>query len=261
MGVLVRDSLQPHSLEHGYMTELLRSVERAAALTRQLLAFGRRQTLNTEHLDLRDVVRDALRMIQRVLGEDVMLQFKQIEQQLVIHADRGQLEQVLVNLCLNARDAMPAGGHLEINVGRESFSPSFCEQHPWAIPGDHVFLRVSDTGCGMSEKVLRQIFEPFFTTKEIGRGTGLGLAMVYGIVRQHNGFVHVDSTEGRGSIFSIYLPLSEGQISKRKNASDEAVTHGTGERLLVVEDERTVRKLTVMALQSAGYLVESAIRW
>ena len=257
-GVLVKDSLEVGSEEHGFMCELLRSVERAAALTKQLLAFGRRQTLSPEHIDLRNIVSEAVRMIHRVLGEDILLDLKQDDQALVIHADRGQLEQVLVNLCLNARDAMPGGGRLQIQTSKESFSEAFCAQHPWAVVGEHVCLRVSDTGCGMTDKVLGQIFEPFFTTKEIGRGTGLGLAMVYGIVRQHNGFVHVDSTQGRGSVFSVYLPLSGGKVQQFQPPPASA-HRGKGERLLVVEDERTVRKLMLMALRSAGFKVESAV--
>src|SRR5690606_4097699 len=188
------------------LQEIRRAADRAATLTRQLLAFSRRQVHQPVPLDLNNVVRDIELLLRRLLGEDTHLVTRLAPRLGTVEADPNHIGQVLMNLAVNARDAMQGGGVLRIetaNVQLESTLPATGETVP---PGAYVRLRVSDDGHGMPPKILERIFEPFFTTKEPGRGTGLGLAMVYGIVKQSNGYIHVESTEGRGTVFTIFLP-------------------------------------------------------
>lgn len=205
--------------------------------------------------DLNQTTQRFLAMIRRVIGEHVEVDFIPGHQLGNVRADQGQLEQVLLNLCVNARDAMPGGGKLTLALENVSINGNYCEVHPWARAGQYVLLRVSDTGCGMDQTTLGRIFDPFFTTKAIGKGTGLGLAMVYGIVQQHEGFVHVYSEPGRGSTFKIYLPVSERRAEEVGPQLAPANQGPGGGTLLLVEDDAAVRDLAHKVLRQAGYRV------
>jgi signal transduction histidine kinase/FixJ family two-component response regulator len=239
------------------LDQVRRAAESAAGLTRELLAFGRRQVLETADLDLKRVIGDGLDMLAGVLGGQATVEFVAEPGPATVHADQRQLEQVLMNLCLNARDAMPEGGRIRITTVRVHLDESFTADHPWARPGDFVRLTVADPGVGMSEATLGQIFEPFFTTKEVGRGTGLGLATVYGIVQQHGGLIDVESAMGEGTIVSIYLPAVERGAAAVPDQEEKPPARGT-ETLLVVEDDDVVRKLNCRVLEQAGYSVLAA---
>jgi GAF domain-containing protein/nitrogen-specific signal transduction histidine kinase/CheY-like chemotaxis protein len=232
------------------------TAERAAALTRQLLAFSRKQVLQPRVVDLGDIVRDLVPMLQRLLGEDVELTVRSTESPVKVKADPSHLEQVIVNLAINARDAMPRGGRLAMTIAREELDPSFCERHG-GRPGLHAVLTVSDTGVGMSEDVRSRVFEPFFTTKPAGRGTGLGLSTVYGIVRQHDGAVTVESAPGHGSTFRVYLPLIDERAGVEPPA-EAAPPAGGSETILLVEDASEVRTLARDLLREQGYTVLEA---
>lgn len=237
--------------------EVRRAAERAAGLTRQLLAFSRRQIIQPVDLDLNELVQSVLNMINRVIGEHIQLRFLPGGSPGAVHVDRGQIEQVLMNLCVNARDAMPAGGTLTIETGHVTFEAEYCSEHCWAAEGQYVVLSVTDTGIGMDEATRTQVFDPFFTTKEVGRGTGLGLATVYGIVKQHNGLIHVYSEPQKGTAFKIYLPMVPRPVAEVKTRVEVEVLGGTA-TILVAEDEESVRKLVSRMLESSGYTVLAA---
>ncbi len=230
---------------------------RAAELVRQLLTFGRRQLLRPEDLELNEVVEHSLKMLARLIGEDIRIHFHRGSQLSRIHADRTLVEQVLMNLAANARDAMPEGGRLDIAIENVVIDDSRRKEHRWAKAGRYVLLSVADTGHGMDEKTLERIFDPFFTTKEVGKGTGLGLASVYGIVKQHDGLIHVSSELDKGTVFKIYFPaLEEGA------AVDEIEPKGSlprgNETILVAEDDDKVRNIAMEVLKNAGYNVIEA---
>jgi two-component system, cell cycle sensor histidine kinase and response regulator CckA len=248
----VRDPLREHAVEIG------KAGERAASLTAQLLAFGRKQLIRARALDLNSVVRDAERMLQRLIGEDIELRTRLDPRLGLVMADPDQIHQVIVNLAANARDAMPYGGTLEIATAEVEVDKTDAAGHPDAAPGWHVLLTVTDSGMGMTKEVRQQLFEPFFTTKEQGKGTGLGLATVYGIVRQSNGWTEVRSEVGQGSEFRIYLP----RIVAGPPPEDEPVAprreEDGHETVLVVEDQDAVRRLTTAILKAYGYHVLEA---
>jgi two-component system cell cycle sensor histidine kinase/response regulator CckA len=234
-----------------------RTAARAAALTRQLLAFSRQQVLAPKIVALRAVVDDLTPMLQRLIGEDIELVVLGSRSGRV-KADQAQLEQVITNLAVNARDAMPRGGQISIEVAEVDLDAAFAVQHPNASSGAHVMLAVSDSGTGMSAEIQARIFEPFFTTKEVGRGTGLGLSTVHGIVKQHRGSIEVESAVGRGTSIRVYLPRSEEPVApaeRREAGTWEARHHET---LLLVEDEETVRDLAQEILTMTGYTVLAA---
>ncbi len=238
--------------------ELIRSTaDRAAALTRQLLAFSRKQVLQPTVLDLTAVVAGLTPMLQRLIGEDVEFSIVPGPGAGCVLADRGQLEQVLANLVVNARDAMADGGQLTIRTANVELDEAFAAGHREVRPGAYVMLAVSDTGCGMSPEVQARIFEPFFTTKEVGKGTGLGLSTVYGIIRQHEGWIAVESEPGRGSTFKIYLTRKEESGEALTSAAPTETPRG-GETILLVEDEAEVRALAREALATKGYRVLEA---
>ena len=187
--------------------EIWQAAERASSLTRQLLAFSRKQVLQPKVLDLNLLVTQIDKMLRRIIGEDVELVTICMEDQAMVLADPGQMEQVILNLAINARDAMPLGGRLTLKVSRGHLDEGFCQRHPEARPGLFVVLAVCDTGMGMDEVTMAKAFEPFFTTKETGKGTGLGLAMVHGVVKQSGGVIRLVSKPGRGTAMEIYLPL------------------------------------------------------
>jgi PAS domain S-box-containing protein len=251
---LLLDRLPEHDETHGYAEEIAQSADRAAILTRQLLTFSRRQILEMEDLDLNDVVQALIKMIARIIGEDIAIEVLQGRRLGLVHADRGQIEQVLLNLCVNARDAMPAGGSVTIETENLAMDKAYCDAHAWASPGRYVLLSVTDSGCGMDAETQARIFEPFFTTKEVGKGTGLGLATVYGIVRQHQGMIQVYSEMGKGTTFKVYLPSIERTASTVGTKIVERAIGGT-ETILVAEDDEMLRKLAARILETVGYTV------
>lgn len=230
---------------------------RAANLTRQLLAFSRRQTLRTSDLDLNQIVADIGRMLQRIVGEDVHIQLRRSAQPLMIHADSGMIEQVLLNLVVNARDAMPSGGTLLVETRAADLGPEEVRSSPRAQAGPHIHLRIRDNGEGIAPETLPHIFEPFFTTKEVGRGTGLGLSTVHGIVQQHEGWIEVSSRIGQGTTFDIYLPRAGGESVSPVSPAPRPSLHGH-ETLLLVEDEQALRSIVKSSLTSLGYTVLAA---
>jgi signal transduction histidine kinase/CheY-like chemotaxis protein len=234
------------------------AAERAAGLTRQLLMFSRKNLMNPRPLDLRDTVGNLSKMLQRLLGETVRLHFQSASEVPWVNADPGMIEQVLMNLAINARDAMPKGGRLTLALSTEEVDAARAAAHPQARPGRCVCLRVTDTGCGMDAATLQHIFEPFFTTKEPGKGTGLGLATVYGIVQQHNGWVEVASQVGAGTTFNVFLP-APADLAPPPPATEPprptAPAHGRGEHILVVEDEPMLREMVVSLLEDLQYRV------
>ena len=238
--------------------EIVRASERAANLTRQLLAFSRRQVMQPRSLDLTETVTSLTTMLQRILGADVHLQLKPYQSPLMTHADAGMLDQVLMNLVVNACDAMPNGGRLLIETTEKSFTEEQAAAIPDARPGRYVSLRVTDTGSGISPENLPRIFEPFFTTKQAGKGTGLGLSTVFGIVKQHCGWIQVDSEVGRGTTFQIFLPAAEETVESRTEEIVKAEPLGGTETILVVEDEPSLRMLTRAVLEPHGYRVLEA---
>jgi two-component system cell cycle sensor histidine kinase/response regulator CckA len=237
--------------------QIAEAAARAAGLTRQLLAFSRKQVIQATTLDLNEVVSNMSRMLQRILGEDVKLSVKPSPRPSMVHGDAGMMEQIVLNLAVNARDAMPEGGRLTIATATEQIGAAFVRDNPEATPGRYVCLSVSDSGCGIATEHLSRIFEPFFTTKGVHKGTGLGLATVYGIVKQHKGWMTVQSEIGKGSTFTVYLPLNErpSAITKRRVAES---ARGGQETILLVEDEAPVRMLARMVLERSGYAVLDA---
>ena len=241
------------------LTQVVNAAERAANLTRQLLAFSRRQVLQTQPLVLNEVVASLTRMLRRVIGENIDLQCDYAAPLPHVQADPGMMEQVILNLVVNARDAMPQGGQVRVTTERVSFAPADAQANPEVSAGAFVCLRVSDTGTGIAPEVLPRIFEPFFTTKELGRGTGLGLATVYGIIKQHRGWIEVASQVGQGTTFKVFLPAipaPAGAVAAAPEAG--ADIRGGNEMLLLVEDDPAVRLTTRRVLESKGYRIQEA---
>jgi two-component system, cell cycle sensor histidine kinase and response regulator CckA len=242
------------------LEEILRAAERAAELTRGLLAFSRRQVTRMRALDLNRVVGEMQGILQRLIGEDVALAAALAADLGTVVADRGQIQQVITNLVVNGRDAMPRGGRLIIETANVVLDKAYVRSHSVVPPGDYVLLAVSDTGEGMEEKVRGRIFEPFFTTKEFGTGSGLGLAVVYGIVKQSGGFIWVYSEPGHGTTFKVYLPRLR-QPAEKALADPSALRPPSlngDETILLVEDEAVVRRLTTELLEVRGYRVLAA---
>ena len=237
------------------LAEIQKLGERAAKLTHQLMAFSRRQPLEPRALDLNELVSDSSVMLRRLIGEDVAFTAPAAPELGHVHADPGQIEQVLMNLVLNARDAMPDGGTLEIQTADVMLGREMNGDHVWVEPGPYVMLAVTDTGCGMEKDTCRRVFEPFFTTKEAGRGTGLGLATVYGIVRQHHGYIHASSKVGHGTTFRVYLPRADAPLGEpARTVLGQSRANGT-ETILVVEDDDPLRALVGRILEAWGYRV------
>jgi PAS domain S-box-containing protein len=240
-------------LRHG-IEQMQSASERAAGLTRQLLAFSRKQVLQPRVLDLNEVVAGMIKMVSRVIGEDIELMFLPGLKLGRVKADPSQMEQVVLNLVVNARDAMPSGGRLTIETSNVNLDRSYAAKHPGGMePGPYVMLTVSDNGCGMDSKTQARIFEPFFTTKGQGKGTGLGLATVYGVVKQTGGFIWVYSEVGQGTTFKIHLPQVTSQVEKAAAENAPSRSAGGTETILFVEDEESVRELVRDYLTTTGY--------
>jgi CheY-like chemotaxis protein len=240
----------------GKMQEIRKAAERASALTRQLLAFSRKQVLVPEVVPVASLIGEMSKMLRRLIGEDIELVTPMLPAAAAVRADPGQLEQVLMNLAVNSRDAMPRGGKLTIEVAVVEPDDAFCKDHPDVAPGPQVVISVTDTGVGMDAEVRKHIFEPFFTTKELGRGTGLGLATVYGIVKQSGGHIEVDTAPARGTTFRIFLPAVEAPRPAPALSLDAVV--GGSETVLLVEDEAALRSLAQEILREQGYKVLAA---
>lgn len=242
------------------LQEVKGSGEKASLLTRQLLAFSRKQILQPEVLDLNEVLPDISKMIRRIIGENIELETALAPELGRVEADPGQLEQVILNLAINARDAMPVGGKLIIETANAELDQSYSQNHGRLVsPGPYVLLAISDTGSGMSSEVQAQVFEPFFTTKEKGKGTGLGLSTVYGIVKQSSGYIWVYSEIGAGTTFKMYLPRVEKHPSQGQKIQEEEEDHSGTETILVVEDDQEVRNITSHSLDLYGYRVLTAV--
>jgi PAS domain S-box-containing protein len=240
------------------VAEIEKGARRAAALTRQLLAFSRKQVLQPVSLDLNQTLREMEGMLRRIIGEDVDLVLALAPGLGTVRADPGQVEQVIMNVAVNARDAMPDGGKLTIETANVELDDAYAGRNPGASPGPHVMLAITDGGTGMDEKTLARIFEPFFTTKEPGKGNGLGLSTVYGIVRQSGGSIDVYSEVGRGTTFKIFLPRETAAATQAPAPPPPAARAVRGETILVVEDDEAVRSIARRMLARAGYRVLTA---
>jgi two-component system cell cycle sensor histidine kinase/response regulator CckA len=254
---MIMDALEEDNPLRKDAEQVLTAGQRAAKLTRQLLAFSRRQNLEPVVLDINHLTEGILKMLQRIIGEDIELECVLTPDLWSVRVDPGQIEQVLMNLAVNARDAMPLGGKLTIETDNMVLSEDYADEHGHVRPGSYVMLAVSDTGCGIPKDVMDYIFDPFFTTKETGKGTGLGLAMVYGTVKQHGGNIWVYSEPGRGTTVKIYLPWAAVGGELPPVPAPSGRTRGT-ETILLVEDEEAVRSLVERVLTGQGYRVLAA---
>ncbi len=240
-----------------YLDHILDSADRAAKLIQDLLAFSRRQMISPRLINLNEIVKGIENILSRLIGDDIELSVQFTDRKLAVIADGTQIEQVLMNLATNSRDAMPDGGSLFISTELAYIDDRFIKTYGYGRAGEYALITFSDTGSGMDEKTKEKIFEPFFTTKEVGKGTGLGLAMVYGIVKQHNGYVNVYSEAGNGTTFRIYLPLMRKETGEKKESEPLTLTGGK-ETILLAEDDFLVRKFIRVLLEGVGYTVIEA---
>jgi PAS domain S-box-containing protein len=255
---LAMERVEPDNPLHANLEKIQGAAQRSADLTRQLLAFARKQIVSPKVIDLNDTIESVLKLLLRLIGEDIDLAWQPGKGVWPVKMDPIQVDQILTNLCVNARDAIVDTGKLTIETGLASFDEEYCSHHAGFVPGDYVLLAVSDTGCGMDKETQAHLFEPFFTTKEMGKGTGLGLATVYGVVKQNNGFINVYSEPGKGTTFKVYLPrhldkmvpLPEKELDKPDERGRETV--------LLVEDEPTILDMTTEMLERLGYTVLAA---
>ena len=266
LSLMRQDSTLKSEMRDG-LIELEKEARRAASLTRQLLLYSRRSVMQIKTLDANEVIDNLMKMLRRLLGEHINLRIEGYGTPLWIDADPGMIEQVLMNLCVNARDAMPNGGKLTITTRHATIDSTVIKCNPEARPGCFACVEVTDTGCGMDAHTLDHVFEPFFTTKEVGKGTGLGLATVYGIIKQHNGWMEVQSAIGKGTTFRFFIPIAPKSGSSITDDAIQALTGGN-ETILLVEDEITVRKATTLFIRRLGYAVveagsgaEALIQW
>jgi len=255
---MLMEKLEPDSTLYPLAAHIGKSVQRGATLTRQLLAFSRQQVLQPQVIDINTHFKGFEGLLRRVIGEDVQLSVIARNADLYLRADPDQLEQVIMNLVVNARDAMPSGGKLTIETAELCVDAEYCTRNPEAKPGDYVLIAISDTGCGMDRETLARVFEPFFTTKEQGKGTGLGLATVYGIVKQSGGHVTVYSELGYGTTFKILMPRSQEKAAQPESLQSETLAPTGTEVILLVEDEESLRAVMKSYLQNKGYVVVDA---
>ena len=252
------DKLDPSQPFYTALQEIRKAADRSADLTRQLLAFARRQTISPRVLDLNETVEGMLKMLCRLIGEDINLSWQPFADLLRIKVDPTQFDQILVNLCANGSDAISGVGKMTIETGKAAFDEDYCREHPGFVPGEYVLLAVSDDGCGMDKEIQDNIFEPFFTTKEVGQGTGLGLATVYGIVKQNDGFINIYSEPGKGTTFNIYLPRYAGKtVQIQDECPEEPISQGH-ETILLAEDEPAILEMATKMLKRQGYTVLDA---
>lgn len=255
---LAMGKVDPAQPIHDDLTEVLNAAIRTREITRQLLAFARSQTIAPEVLDLNDVIGGMLKMLRRLIGEDIDLAWLPSSGLWSVKMDPTQIDQILANLCVNARDAISDVGKVTIETHNITFDADYCAHHAEFLPGEYVLMAISDGGCGMDTATLDQIFEPFFTTKGRGKGTGLGLSTVYGIVKQNKGFINVYSEPGKGTTFRIYLPRHVGRALEARVKNENGIPPGRGELVLLVEDEPSILKMSRRMLESLGYTVLAA---
>ena len=254
---LAMEGVEPAFPVHADLEEIQKAAQRSVDLTRQLLAFARRQTAQPKIMDLNDTITGMLKMLRRLIGEDIDLAWMPAANLWPVKIDPAQIDQILANLCVNARDAISGVGKVTIGTQNITLDDAYCVEHPECISGDYVMLSVSDDGCGMDKETLKNLFEPFFTTKEVGKGTGLGLATVYGIVKQNDGFIYVYSEPGQGTTFKIYLPRTQEIEKEKETVVSKEISKGT-EIVLLVEDEESILRLGKVVLERFGYTVLAA---
>jgi PAS domain S-box-containing protein len=255
---LVMEQIGPNEPIAADLEEIRKAAERSADLTRQLLSFARKQTVAPQLLDFNQTVEGMLKMLRRLIGEDMDLAWRPGDSLDPVFIDPSQVDQILANLCVNSKDAIAGTGKITIETSNVSFDEAYCADNAGFMPGEFVMLAVSDNGCGMDAETRSCIFEPFFTTKEVGKGTGLGLATVYGAVKQNSGFINVFSEPGRGTTFNIYLPRHTAKSAPRPERHLEPAPAAIGETILLVEDEPTILQLTSRMLIGTGYTVIAA---
>jgi len=255
---LAMQNVNPKETLYDDLHEILAAARRSSHITRQLLTFARRQSILPEVLDLNASVESTLKMLRRLIGEDIHLSWQPGDGSCPVYMDQSQIDQILANLCLNARDAITGVGRITIETDNLTVDESRCADQSGFKPGRYIMLSVTDDGCGMDERTLENLFEPFFTTKGTGQGTGLGLATVFGIVQQNDGFVNVYSEPGKGSTFRIYLPLCTAHAAPSKPPTAAPIPKARGETVLLVEDEPSILKLAKTMLQELGYNVLEA---
>jgi two-component system cell cycle sensor histidine kinase/response regulator CckA len=257
-GSLLKMEIPEDSPLRLYVEEILFSAEKAANLTQSLLALSRKQTISLKSCNLNEIIIDLEKLLKRLLMEDIELKINITEKKLIIMADLAQIDQVIINLSTNARDAMPNGGTLTIETNLLNLDAEFINEHKNGRPGEYALLSISDTGTGMDNTIKEKIFDPFFTTKEIGQGSGLGLSIVHGIIKQHNGFISVESKINYGTTVNIYLPLIDDTLSEKQHAISFCSKKRT-ETILLAEDNEDVRRLAKEVLERTGYTVIEAI--
>jgi two-component system, cell cycle sensor histidine kinase and response regulator CckA len=240
------------------LEEILEAARRSAKVTRQLLAFARKQTIEPKTLDLNETVERILKLLRRLIGEDIDLVWMPGAELWPVKMDPSQLDQILANLCVNARDAIDGVGQIIIETHNVEFTAPFYDQNKEVQPGEYVVLVVGDTGSGMDKPTMGKIFEPFFTTKEVGKGTGMGLATIYGIVEQNSGFINVTSKPGHGSTFKVYLPRQSDPATQESEASPDPIDLQGDETILVVEDEMSHLQMVKLMIEKYGYRVLTA---
>jgi len=255
---LALDKVNPSEPLEDDLKAILNAANRSTEITRKLLAFARKQTIAPRVIDLNKALGEMLRTLQRLIGEEIELTWLPGTNLWPIRMDPTQIDQILVNLCVNARDAIGHRGRITIETDRVTFDKTYCDKHPDFVPGDFVLLRVSDDGCGMDKKIRDRLFEPFFTTKGVGHGTGLGLSTVYGIVKQNQGLIRIFSKPGKGTTVRIFLQCHEGDAVTPRKDIKAGSPKGQGETILVVEDEAVILNLIRTMLERLGYAVLTA---